>query len=496
MQIKKLLVANRGEIAVRIMRSAKEMGISTVAVYSEADRKALHVREADEAYFIGPAESALSYLKIEKIIEAAQRTGADAIHPGYGFLSEKEAFAAAVQEAGLIFVGPEPHQIRQMGDKVEARELMSSLGVPIVPGTGALHDLVQAEKEVNELLKKRPDFKFPLLVKASGGGGGKGMRIVRRPEELKAALERAQSEAAKAFSNPVIFVERYIEEPRHIEVQILGDGKSAVHLFERECSLQRRHQKVFEEAPSPSLSEATRKRMLDVSVMATQKMGYRSAGTLEFIVSPDDDFYFLEMNTRIQVEHPVSEAITGIDLVAEQIRIASGERLRFSQEEIQRRGHAIEARLYAEDPERQFLPQPGKLHFLRFPPWNGIRVDSGVESPEVISQNYDPMIAKVIAYAPTREQTLEKLRHYLKKIKIEGLITNRSFLVDVCEAEFFRKGRYHTGHLESSGWRSAPKPTAEVFALACLQDYLKNRSETLSRPLSDWQNFGHRRTQS
>jgi len=493
-KLKKLLIANRGEIAVRVIRSAKELGIKTVAVYSEADQKALHVREADEAVPVGPAESSLSYLKIENILKAAKQSGADSIHPGYGFLSEKEAFAKAVQQAGLIFVGPDPEQIKRMGDKVEARELMVSLGVPVVPGTGALEDLKHAEKEVDDLLAKRPDFRFPLLVKASGGGGGKGMRIVRKREELKAALERAQSEAIKAFANPVIFVERYIEEPRHIEVQVLGDGKKAVHLFERECSLQRRHQKVFEEAPSPSISEKTRQKMLDVSVMAVEKMGYKSAGTLEFIVSPDDDFYFLEMNTRIQVEHPVSELITGIDLVAEQLKIAAGEPLSFSQDQIQKRGHAIEVRLYAEDPDRQFLPQPGKLQFLRFPPWSGIRVDSGVESPEVISPHSDPMIAKVIAWAPTRSQALEKLALYLKQIQIEGLVTNRSFLSEVCDADYFRQGRYHTGILESTGWRKPTPVSEEVYALACLRDYLQREPLETSRPLSDWQSLAARRT--
>jgi len=485
--IKKLLIANRGEIAVRIIRSAKELGIKTVAVYSDADKNALHVREADEAVWVGANESQESYLRVDRILEAAKKTGAEAIHPGYGFLSEKEAFAESVQKAGLIFVGPEPEQIRRMGDKVEARAWISELGVPIVPGTGALQDIDQAEKEVDALLKSRPDFCFPLLVKASGGGGGKGMRIVKKREELRQALERAQSEAQKAFNNPVIFVERYIEEPRHIEVQVLGDGESAIHLFERECSLQRRHQKVFEEAPSPSLNSSARQKMLDVSVQAVTKMGYRSAGTLEFIVSPDDDFYFLEMNTRIQVEHPVTEAITGVDLIAEQLRIASGEKLRFKQEDIQVRGHAIEARLYAEDPDRQFLPQPGKLQFLRFPPYAGIRVDSGVESPEVITPFYDPMIAKVISWAPERSQAVAKMKQFLQKTQIEGLVTNRAFLIEVCETEYFKTGRYHTGILENPNWRREPLIPAEIYALACLREHLQTQSFESTRPLSAWQ---------
>jgi acetyl-CoA carboxylase biotin carboxylase subunit len=484
---KKILVANRGEIAIRVLRTAREMGYKTVAVYSEEDAKSLHRFEADESICIGPAESQKSYLNIDCVLEAAKKTKADAIHPGYGFLSENAHFARAVQKAGLTFIGPNFDIIQKMGDKVLARQAAEKANVPTVPGTGALKNLSEAIEAVQSLLKSRKDFKFPLLIKAAGGGGGKGMRIVRKESELEENIERARSEALKAFNNETIFVERYLEEPRHIEVQVLGDGKKVLHLFERECSLQRRHQKVVEEAMSPSLTEDLRKKILAAGVSAAQAVNYSSAGTVEFIVSNTDEFYFLEMNTRIQVEHPVSEWITGVDLIRWQIDIAAGKPLTLNQEDIQARGHAIEVRLYAEDCDHGFLPQPGKLHFLRFPYWTGVRVDSAVTSPAVISSFYDPMIAKISAWAPTREDCRKRMQFFLEKSEIEGLITNKSFLLEILSADFFKKGRYHTQLLESKGWRKPSVPSAEILAALCLKDYLESKVTFDERHLSSWQ---------
>lgn len=486
-KFQKILVANRGEIAIRILRTAKELGIKTVAVYSEEDRDALHVSQADEAICVGPAESQKSYLSIPQILEACKKTQADAVHPGYGFLSENSGFAEAVQKEKMTFIGPDPKMIFQMGDKVVARETVTPFGVATVPGTGAIDDLDNGLKAVETLLETRKDFKFPLLIKAAGGGGGKGMRIVRSKAELKENLERARSEALKAFNNPTVFVERYLENPRHIEVQVLGDGKNILHLFERECSLQRRHQKVVEEALSPSLSPEVRKKLLEAGVKAAQSVKYNSAGTVEFIVSENDDFYFLEMNTRIQVEHPVSEWITGIDLIRAQIEIAQGKELQIQQSDIKHNGHAIEVRLYAEDADNQFLPQPGSLHYLRFPHWTQVRVDSAVESPCRISSFYDPMIAKISAWAPDRAQCIRRMHQFLAQTEVEGLITNRSFLMEIMEAEFFMKGRYHTHLLEESGWRKKLKPTAEELALLCLKDHLDRRFRPQTSSRSTWQ---------
>lgn len=487
MTLKKILIANRGEIAIRIIQAAEEMKIKTVAIYSEGDADALHPKRADEAVCVGPVESQKSYLHIPKIMEVARDLKVDAIHPGYGFLSEKAEFAKAVKKAGITFIGPDAELIDQMGDKVAARALMEKAGVPIVPGTGGLDDIESAEKAVLKLLKERQDFQFPLLIKAAGGGGGKGMRVCHKKEDLRTNLERAQSESIKSFNNSTIFVERYIEEPRHIEVQILGDGKNAIHLYERECSLQRRHQKVIEEAPSPSLTDSLRHKILDAAVKAAVSVNYSSAGTIEFIVSPQDDFYFLEMNTRIQVEHPVTEEITGIDLVKEQIRIASGEKLGWSQKDIRQTGHAIEARLYAEDTEKGFLPQPGKLHFLRFPQRKGVRVDTGVESPTTISSFYDPMIAKITAWGETREAARRKLHAFLCEVYLEGLITNRSFLIEVIDTPFFIEGKYHTHLLEDKSWRKKTKSSPQILAALCLKDYLDSALELQASKRSLWQ---------
>jgi acetyl/propionyl-CoA carboxylase alpha subunit len=486
----KILIANRGEIAVRVIRAAKELGLKTVAVYSEADKESFHAREADEKIAVGPAESNQSYLKIENILEAAKKSGAEAIHPGYGFLSEKEAFAKAVEESSLVFVGPSSKHIAQMGDKVTARETVAKIGLPTVPGTDALASVEEGLMAVEKLLQKRPDFRYPLLVKAAGGGGGKGMRRVDRKEQLKDALERARSEAANAFNNPSLFVERYIEKPRHIEVQVFGDGKNAVHFFERECSLQRRHQKVIEEARSPSITQETREKMTEMARQATESLGYQSAGTFEFIVSPEDDFYFLEMNTRIQVEHPVTEWITQSDLVREQIQLALGNPLSLQQSDIQAKGHAIELRLYAEDAEHSFLPQPGRIHRVSYPQWNGVRFDSSMDEAGEVSRFYDPMIAKVSAWGVDRSQAIARARLALGKTRIEGCITNQAYLLEILGSEIFKSGQYHTGVLEEASWRKARKPSPSAIAHLCLKDYLDRSPQTKNAALSPWQTTG------
>jgi acetyl-CoA carboxylase biotin carboxylase subunit len=483
----KVLVANRGEIAIRILRTAREMGLKTVAVYSEEDAQALHRFEADEAVCIGPADSRASYLNTEVLLAAAKSIGADAVHPGYGFLSENAPFAKACVKAGLTFIGPSPSIIETMGDKVTARKTVEAFGVPTTPGTGALSSVEEGVQTVEALLNARPDFQYPLLIKAAGGGGGKGMRIVREPKDLADQIARAQSEALKAFNNPVVFVERYLERPRHLEVQVLGDGKKVLHLFERECSLQRRHQKVVEEAPSPSITPEVRARLLEAGVKAAQAVNYVSAGTVEFIVSENDDIYFLEMNTRIQVEHPVSEWITGFDLIRAQIEIAQGKELKLEQSDIHAQGHAIEVRLYAEDPDQGFIPQPGPLPFLRFPYWTGVRVDSAVQSPTQISSFYDPMIAKISAWAPDRAQCLKRMELFLEKTAVEGLTTNRSFLLQIMRSSFMKAGRYHTQVLETPDWRQSTPPTAREVALLCLKDHLERAWIPASQQLSGWQ---------
>lgn len=483
----KVLVANRGEIAIRILKTARELGLKTVAIYSEADAKSLHLKYADEAHCVGKPESRDSYLNVGRILEVARKSGADAVHPGYGFLSENADFARQVEKEGLVFIGPDPQTIEKMGDKVIARQTVEAFKVPTAPGTGALKSPEEALQIVTDLLKKRKDFRFPLLIKAAGGGGGKGMRIVRKESELKENLERASSEALKAFNNSTVFVERYIERPRHIEVQVLGDGSDLIHLFERECSLQRRHQKVVEEAQSPSLSPELREKILAAGLQAARSVNYKSAGTVEFIVSEDDEFYFLEMNTRIQVEHPVTEWITSQDLIRAQIEIAQGQRLSLSQENVQPRGHSIELRLYAEDCDHGFLPQPGFLSFLEFPEWTQVRVDTAVKSPCEISSYYDPMIAKISAWAPSRDHCISRLREFLKSMRIQGLVSNKGFLLEILNATFFIKGRYHTQILEDASWRKKVHTPPEVLAAACLKDLFEHRTRTEGASLSAWQ---------
>jgi acetyl-CoA carboxylase biotin carboxylase subunit len=443
MEIKKILIANRGEISLRIMRTAKEMGIKTVAVFSEADRASLHVRYADEAVCIGPAPSSLSYLDGEKIIQAAKDLGADAVHPGYGFLSENASFARKVHEAGLVWIGPSPISIEVMGNKVAARQAVSKYHIPMIPGTEeAISDLAAAKNRAYEI-------GYPILIKASAGGGGKGMRIVENEEEFDAQMQRAVSEAQSAFGDGSVFIEKYLLSPRHIEIQVLGDQHgNIVHLFERECSIQRRHQKVIEEAPSAVISNAKRKAMGEAAVKVAKACNYYSAGTVEFIVDENLDFFFLEMNTRLQVEHPVTEMITGKDLVKEQILIAEGKTLSFAQEDLRIRGHAIEIRVYAEDPQNNFLPDVGKLVTYKRPLGPGIRVDDGFEQSMDIPIFYDPLIAKMISHADTREEAIDRMIRAIDEYQVTGLATTLSFCKYVMQHQAFRTGNFDTKFIE------------------------------------------------
>ncbi len=441
---KKILIANRGEIALRVMRTCRAMGISTVAVYSAADARAPHVRFADEAVHIGPAPSKDSYLNIERIIDAAQRTGAEAIHPGYGFLSENADFAQACEAAGITFIGPAPDAMRKMGLKSTARQIMSVAGVPVVPG-------YDGEDQSFEVLRERAKaIGLPVLIKASAGGGGKGMRVVRYERELEDSIEAARREAEKAFGDGTLLLEKYIDCARHIEVQILGDHHgNLVHLFERECSIQRRHQKIIEETPSPALSPELRKQLCETAITAGRAIEYTNAGTVEFILAPSGEFYFIEVNTRLQVEHPVTEMITGLDLVRLQIEIAEGKPLAIAQEDVKQNGHAIEARLYAEDPSNGFLPATGTLHEWDEPASNdGLRVDAGVEASTEIGIHYDPLLAKMIACGLDRETALRKLTYGLRNLVALGVQTNREFLIHALEHAELQSGSYHTGFIE------------------------------------------------
>lgn len=440
--IRKLLVANRGEIACRIQRTAQRMGIRTVAVYSEADRYAPHVEMADERYFLGGNAPAESYLNIPKLIQAAQATGADAIHPGYGFLSENPAFARAVREAGVIFVGPSPEAMEKLGNKVTAKSLAREVGVPLVPGTAhAVQD--------GEALQAARQIGFPLLIKAAAGGGGKGMRKVLQEPDFLEALARARSEAQAAFGDPSVFLEKYIEKPRHIEIQVFADlHGNAVYLFERECSIQRRHQKVIEEAPAPHLSDKTRQAMGEAALRLVRAAGYTQAGTVEFIVDAEENFYFLEVNTRLQVEHPVTESITGLDLVEWQLRVAQGEPLPLPQEGIVRQGHAIEARVYAEDPRAGFLPSTGLLKVYRPPTLPGVRIDNGYEEGQGVPLFYDPLLAKVIAWGPDRQSAIDRLDAALAEFAVVGVETTIDFIRFVLKHPAFRAGHTHTHFVE------------------------------------------------
>ncbi|HEX3501152.1 MAG TPA: acetyl/propionyl/methylcrotonyl-CoA carboxylase subunit alpha [Stellaceae bacterium] len=451
----KILIANRGEIACRVMRTAKRLAIKTVAVYSEADRGALHVAMADEAYQIGPAAARESYLSIERVIAAAKQSGAEAIHPGYGFLSENAEFADACAEAGIVFIGPPAAAIRAMGSKSAAKSLMEKAGVPLVPGYhGAAQDAALLAKEAKRI-------GFPVLIKASSGGGGKGMRIVESAADFAAALASAQREAKASFGDDTVLIEKYLTQPRHIEMQILADRNgNCVHLFERDCSVQRRHQKVVEEAPAPGMDPARRQAMGAAAIAAAKAVSYVGAGTIEFIAE-GDDFFFMEMNTRLQVEHPVTEMISGTDLVEWQLRIAAGAKLPKRQDELAISGHAIEVRLYAEDPARDFLPATGTLHHLRVPEADGyIRVDTGVRQGDAVSIHYDPMIAKLIAWGETRDAALRRLRGALERYEIVGVTTNRDFLARLAADPAFAAGGVDTGFIAHHRDLLIPPPGA------------------------------------
>ena len=440
---RKILIANRGEIALRIERACRELGIATVAVYSEVDRAALHVLEADEAFLLGPAPAVESYLRGELIIDIAQRAGADAIHPGYGFLSENAGFADACENAGIKFIGPTAAAMRALGSKTRARQAADAAGMPRTPGsTQALASLAEAYAVADAI-------RYPVMLKAAAGGGGKGMRAVNHREDLKAAFEAAQSEALRAFGSDEVYLEKLIERPRHIEIQVLADenGK-CIYLGERECSVQRRHQKVIEEAPSPVVGPDLRRRMGEAAVRLAQSQGYTNAGTVEFLVDDEQNFYFLEMNTRLQVEHPVTELVTGLDLVHLQIRIAQGEPLPVSQPDIELRGHAIECRVYAEDPDNGFFPSPGRITRLLQPGGPGIREDGGIYEGWVVPMDYDPMLSKLIAYAPTREQAIARLLRALDEYVIGGIRTNLGLFRRILNDEGFRAGDIDTGYLD------------------------------------------------
>jgi acetyl-CoA carboxylase biotin carboxylase subunit len=487
--IQKILVANRGEIALRVMRSARELGIKTVAVYSEADRHALHVRFADEAVFIGPPPSSESYLRMEKIIDAARKTGADAIHPGYGFLSENEDFAKLVEDEGLIFIGPSAKAIELMGSKLAAKAAVAKFNVPLVPGTS------EPITDANKAKKIAAEIGYPVLIKASAGGGGKGMRVVDDEQSFEEQMERAISEATSAFGDGSVFIEKYITKPRHIEFQIFGDKHgNVVHLFERECSIQRRHQKVVEEAPSSILTPEKRNAMGEAAINVAKSCGYYGAGTVEFILDDKLNFYFLEMNTRLQVEHPVTEEITGLDLVKLQIKIAEGNPIPFKQEDLKINGHAVEVRVYAEDPANNFLPDIGTLQTYNRPQGHGIRVDDGFEQGMSIPFYYDPMIAKLICHAEDRAGAIEKMIRAIDDYEITGLETTLGFCKFVMQHDAFRSGNFDTRFVENyfkpasllPEANEAEELIASLLATTLLNGNGKAADETIAAPVSNW----------
>jgi acetyl-CoA carboxylase biotin carboxylase subunit len=440
---KKILIANRGEIAVRVVRACRELGISPVVVYSDVDRAALHVRKADEAYHIGPATASESYLNVHKLLEVARKSGAEAVHPGYGFLSENPGFNRACRDAGIKFIGPMPEAMELMGSKTRARQTMEKAGVPFVPGTTQGLDSLEQARGVAAKIG------YPVMLKAAGGGGGKGMRAVRTPEELASALEQAKSEAMRSFKDDEVYIEKLIVNPRHIEVQILGDEHgNLVHLGERECSVQRRHQKVLEESPSAFVDPEMRRRMGETAVRVGKAAAYSNAGTVEFLVDEQKNFYFLEVNARLQVEHPVTEFVTGLDLVHLQIRIAAGEKLRVRQEDIALRGHAIECRVYAEDPDNNYMPSPGTITRLLQPSGPGIRRDSGVYEGWTVPIDYDPLLAKVIGYAPTRGEAIARLDRAMYEYFVGGIKTNISLFRRILHDPDFIGGKVNTGYLD------------------------------------------------
>jgi acetyl-CoA carboxylase biotin carboxylase subunit len=475
MMIKKVLIANRGEIAVRVIRSCKELGIKTVAVYSEADRKSLHVRYADEAYFIGPAPSTESYLSVKKIIDVAKKSGADAIHPGYGFLSENAEFAKKCRKENIIFIGPSSQAISTMGDKITARQTMINAGVPVVPGTKS------KIRNVEDVKKITGDIGLPVMIKASSGGGGKGMRLVKEEAQLLDAVKSAQSEALSSFGDDSVYVEKYIESPHHIEFQILADKYgNTIHLCERECSVQRRHQKVIEETPSPLMTPELREKMGIDAINAAKAVSYEGAGTIEFLVDDNHNYYFLEMNTRLQVEHPITERVIGIDLVKEQIKIAEGQELSHKQEEIVQFGHAIESRIYAEDPANNFMPSPGLIRHISEPNGLGVRTDGYVYEGYEIPIFYDPMITKLIVWAPTRKEAIARMRRALFEYKITGVKTSISFLEKVMSTDAFVDGNYNTHFIDNNldklleSNHLCDVECQDIAAIAAYFDYKRN----------------------
>ena len=491
--IQRVLIANRGEIARRIIQACKELNIETVAIYSEVDKYAPHVREADLAVEIGPAPPTESYLNMARIITVAKQTQCQAIHPGYGFLAENAAFARQCVSAGLIFIGPPPEAMALVGNKLKARQTVMQAGVPIIPG-------MQTQALQNTDLKKIvQQIGLPIMIKAAAGGGGKGMRIVRKSKELQPALEASQREARSAFGDDTVYLEKFIERPRHVEVQVLADTHgNMVHLFERECSIQRRHQKIVEESPSPALDPELRQQMGQTACRVMEAVGYTNAGTVEFLLDAEKNFYFLEVNARIQVEHPVTELVTGIDLVKQQIRIAAGEPLPFSQEQIQQNGHAIECRIYAEDPENQFLPSIGKLIYVQEPQGAGIRCDSGIISGMEITHYYDPILSKVIVWDQTRDAAIKRMLHALSHYVILGIRTPIPFLIDLLSHPEFRNGNLHTHFLEEhfSGWKARPSRLDRALAIA-IAAFLDSRPRNIStvsgkqRMPTPWETLGN-----
>ena len=441
--LQKILIANRGEIAVRIIRACREMGIRTVAVYSEADKNSLHKTLSDEAVCIGPAASSKSYLNMKAILEAACLTGADSIHPGFGFLSENASFAKICNDMGIKFIGPSGDLINLLGNKSKAKETMKKAGVPVVPGS---EGLIKNKEEVIELAEK---IKYPVILKASAGGGGRGIRIAYSKEELEKSYDIVKQEAKISFGDDSIYLEKFIENPRHVEIQILADEHgNCIHLGERDCSIQRRNQKIIEETPSMAISDKTRKKMGQVAVKAVKEIGYTNAGTIEFLVDKNQDFYFMEMNTRVQVEHPITEMITGIDIIKEQIKIASGEKLSLKQEDITFTGHVMEARINAENPDKNFMPCPGKIAGLHLPGGNGVRVDTAIYSGYTVPATYDAMIAKIIAQGKNREEAIAKLRSAVAELVVEGIDTNADFILKILENKAFRTNKYDTSFIE------------------------------------------------
>ena len=489
---KKILIANRGEIAVRIIRTAKEMGIKTVAVYSEVDKDSLHIKKADEAYCIGKQELSETYLNIDKIIEVAVNTSCDAIHPGYGFLAENSKFVEACEKAGITFIGPGTLPIKLMGNKIEARKFVKELGIPMTDGITGNPD---------QLLKMAHTIPLPILVKAAAGGGGKGMRIVYKLDDLEQAMETTSREAKNYFGDGSIYIEKYIEEPRHIEFQVIGDNYgNVVHLFERECTIQRRYQKIIEESPSPTLTPEIRNKMGEAAVSITKKVGYNSAGTVEFLVDKNLNFYFLEMNTRIQVEHPVTEMVTSVDLIEEQISVAAGNVLSLKQDKLSQNGHVIECRIYAEDPENNFMPSPGTMTYYHQPAGDDIRIDSGIENATTIYSFFDPMISKLVVWGENREEAIEKSISALKSYTIQGIQTNISYLTKVLQYKAFRKNHISTKFCDEHGKElldAIKKSKSEIdphIPLLMISTYALNSSQ-FNTPGNIWEEIGYCRNQ-